>query len=193
MSPILQTLGNSSAYGYRAFAAIPGGDFESIATVTVGSGGASSISFTSIPSTYQHLQIRAMARGTQADVSDQIGIQFNSDTGSNYAIHQLGGNGSSVFSTGAGSQTKIVPAYITGGSTSANIFGVGVIDILDYANTNKYKTARGLSGYDRNGAGLTLLRSGLWLNTNAVTSIVCLPDSGSFVEYSSFALYGIKG
>ncbi len=169
------------------------GTFESIATATVDSSGASTISFSNIPQNYAHLQIRAIARGTQADASDQIGIQFNSDTGSNYAIHQVGGNGSSVFSTGGGSQTKIVPAYITGGSTSANIFGVGIIDILDYTNTNKYTTVRGLSGYDSNGAGLTLLRSGLWLNTNAVTSIVCVPDSGSFVQYSFFALYGIRG
>ncbi len=171
----------------------PAGAYESIAVATVPSGGAASITFSSIPQNYAHLQIRVMARGTQADVSDQIGIQFNSDTGSNYAIHQLGGSGSSTFATGGGSQTKIVPAYITGGSTSANIFGVGVIDILDYTNTNKYTTVRGLSGYDSNGAGYIILRSGLWLNTNSITSVVCIPDSGSFVQYSQFALYGIKG
>ena len=166
-------------------------DFESIATTTVVSN-VSSVTFSSIPATYTHLQIRAIARGTQADISDQIGIQFNGDTSANYVIHQFGGNGSIVFSGGNASQTRLVPAYIAGSSTAANIFGVGVINILDYANTNKYTTVRGLSGWDSNGAGYTILRSGLWLNTNAITSIVFTPDSGSFVQYSSFALYGIK-
>jgi hypothetical protein len=168
------------------------GDYESIATTTVGAGGVSSVTFSSIPSTYQHLQIRVTARGTQADVSDQIGIQFNSDTGSNYAIHQLGTNGSSAFATGGGTQTKIVPAYITGGNASANTFGAGIIDILDYANVNKNTTVRCLSGYDNSSSGYVILRSGLWVNTSAVSSITCLPDSGTFAQYSSFALYGIK-
>jgi len=78
-------------------AAAAAGDFESIATVTVGSGGASYAEFTSIPSTYTHLQIRTMARGTRADVGDGLILQFNGDTASNYSSHYLYANGASVF------------------------------------------------------------------------------------------------
>jgi hypothetical protein len=169
------------------------GAYDSIASTTVGAGGASSVTFSSIPSTYTHLQIRAIARGSQADASDQIGLRFNSDSGSNYAIHQMGSSGSSTFSTGGGSETKMVPGYVTGANSAANVFGAAVIDILDYANTNKYKTVKGLTGYDVNGGGLTIMRSGLWMNTAAITNIVCLPDSGVFAQYTSIALYGIKG
>jgi hypothetical protein len=78
---------------------------------------------------------------------------------------------------------------------SANIFSGFVIDILDYANTNKYKTIRYLSGYDANGSGRVGLGSGSWRSTSAVTSITLqgLEYSSNYKQYSSFALYGIKG
>jgi hypothetical protein len=69
------------------------------------------------------------------------------------------------------------------------------MDILDYANTNKYKTVRTLSGYDLNNATYGALRSysGLWMNTNAITSIKFYADGVNLAQYSQFALYGIKG
>ena len=169
------------------------GTFESIATATVDASGSSSITFSNIPQNYTHLQLRATARSSQADQSDQIGVRFNSDSNANYAFHQVGANGSSVFSTGAGSQTTLVPIYITGSSSAANVFGSGIIDILDYSSTSKNKTIRAISGYDNNSLGYSLLRSGLWINTSAISTITCAPDSGNFVQYSQFALYGIRG
>jgi hypothetical protein len=76
-------------------------------------------------------------------------------------------------------------------SSTASVFGGIVIDILDYANTNKYKTMRTLSGYDANGSGNVGLFSGLWMNTAAVTSINLLTFYDQYATYSSFALYGI--
>ena len=62
-----------------------------------------------------------------------------------------------------------------------------------YKRQSKYKTQRTLGGYDNNGAGVVGLSSGVWMNTNAVTSITFVPGGGTnFVQYSSFALYGIK-
>ena len=162
------------------------GDFESIATVSVGSGGAANVEFTSIPATYAHLQIRGIAR---AD-GNSATIQFNSDTGSNYAYHGFYGDGSSVTAFSGTSQTKS-DILIT--ASGANIFSATVLDILDYANTNKYKTTRSLSGTDANGSGFLTLVSGLWMNTNAITSIKLTPFAGNFAQYSHFALYGIKG
>ena len=170
-------------------------DYESIATVSVGSGGTSAAEFTSIPSTYTHLQIRGIARSTRTDLADGINMTFNSDTGSNYSWHYVRGDGGSAGAGGAASQTEILVSYdLAAANALANEFGVFVIDILDYSNTNKYKTTRHLAGNDRNGAGAVGLCSGNWRSTSAITSIKLKPYWGAYnwVQYSSFALYGIK-
>jgi len=164
--------------------------FESIATTTVGSGGVASISFTSIPSTYTHLQIRAIGRSSNT-VEDSL-YRFNSDTGANYALHLLVGDGSTAaaYNSTSATSTKGAP-YLTG---NTSIFGAGITDILDYANTNKYKTIRTLTGFDNNGGSYAQIQfySGLWQSTSAITSITITPTAGTYVQYSSFALYGVK-
>lgn len=172
--------------------------YESIATVTVGSGGSASVEFTSISADYTHLQVRGLVQTNRATYGrDVIFARFNGDTGNNYAFHLLQGDGSAPYATGGGTKNKI---EIEGAGTSAGgSFGAFVIDILDYKNTNKYKTLRALSGVDHNGTlagygGVINLVSGLWQNTNAVTSIKFEDDTGNtLLQYSSFALYGIKG
>jgi hypothetical protein len=126
---------------------------------------------------------------------DSLSIQFNSDTGSNYARHYLYGDGSSPYAGASTSQTSANIGAQGAALSGSNVFGVGVIDILDYTSTNKYKTVRCLSGDDRNGSGDIQLSSGLWMSTSAISSITLLAQTGSanFAQYSSFALYGIKG
>jgi hypothetical protein len=162
------------------------GDYESIATVTVGAGGSATVSFTSIPSTYAHLQVRALIKNTSTDTDAYI--QLNSDVNSVYR-HQLIGNGSNAS---ASANSGISYILLTPSSTPSSTFGVSVIDILDYKNTNKAKTIRALSGYDTNGGGLVGLGSALWTSTDAVTTIKLVPAGGNFAQYSHFALYGIK-
>jgi hypothetical protein len=120
-----------------------------------------------------------------------VQVTFNSDTTSgNYSFHRLVAEASSISAYGQSGLDNIV---LTAGATSnASIFASGILDILDYANTNKYKTTRSLSGVDANGSGFAQFMSGLWMNTAAVTSITILPNSDSFIQYSQFALYGIK-
>lgn len=171
------------------------GSYDSISTVTVGAGGASSIEFTSIPSTYTHLQIRGIARSTLGgSQGDWVNIQFNNDTASNYNWHLLYGDSSTStpFSTGGGNSSNVTTLVRASASNAtASVFGAGVIDILDYANTNKFKTVRSLTGFDSNTVGgLTGLASGAWRSTSAITSIKL--NTTSFVQYSTFALYGIK-
>ena len=179
--------------------------YESISTVTVGSSGSSSISFTSIPSTYTHLQIRYLAQTNRSLIIDDAFITINSDTtGANYYSHQLTGNGSSASASasagnGGGGQGLFWPyAFLGTASGSYNYWGVGVIDILDYANTNKYKTLRSLNGGDGNGASTSgyypsvNLDSAVWNSTSAINAIT-IKSNGNFSQYSSFALYGIKG
>jgi hypothetical protein len=171
--------------------------YESIATVTVGGGGAANIEFTSIPATYTHLQIRGILKGSDtADDRTSIVVQYNSDTGNNYARHLLGGNGSATFvdsvsSTTARAGVRLISSY----ASYASMFTTLVIDILDYANTNKYTTTRTLGGFDTNGGSFQemVLGSFLWSNTAAITTIKLVPGGGNFVQYSQLALYGIKG
>jgi len=178
--------------------------YESIATVTVGSGGSASVSFTSIPSTYTHLQIRGIAQGNRSLYSvDNMITRFNSDSGSNYNWHYIfGGYTSSpmVESGGSGSTTSMINIGLST-SVPGTSFTAIVMDVLDYANTNKLKTVRTLNGFDVNGTagegnfgGTICFNSGLWRNTNAVTSITFAPEVGTqFNQYTQFALYGIKG
>ena len=163
--------------------------YESIATVTVGAGGAADVTFSSIAATYTHLQVRGIARSTSTECD--VKVQLNSDTGSNYAYHRLYGTGSGTGADGSSSQTTMF--YCGRLPTAASTFGVDIIDILDYTNTNKYTTVRALMGWDGNGSGYISLASGLWMNTAAVTSIKLIPHSGNFAQYTQFALYGIKG
>jgi hypothetical protein len=167
--------------------------YDSIATVTVGAGGSATVTFSSIPSTYQHLQVRYIGRNSGGAQGHTL--NFNSDTGSNYAFHSLQGTGTAATATYNGvSQTTAPSGYLAPSTSGSNIFGVGVVDILDYQNTNKYKTVRTLSGEDENGAGLVGIYSNLWMSTSAITSITFTAQSGgSYTQYSSFALYGIKG
>ena len=170
----------------------PVGAYDSIATVTVGAGGATSVSFTSIPATYQHLQIRASF--TTSTGGQVISARLNSDSGSNYTLHSLIGNGSAAS---AGASTSASYATIFGrvvGTSATNPTAL-ITDILDYTNTNKNTTLRTLGGNDNNGSGELNFLSDLWLNTAAVTAIEISPYNGAvaFNQYSSFALYGIRG
>ena len=190
MSLILGILAQSAG------AAGGGTSYESIATFSVGSGGTANVEFTSIPSTYTHLQIRGIARKNGAS-NDTAGIlmTFNEDTASSYNTHYLQGDGSSAVAyTSGASRANIESIYFAGGGMTANTFGVQIIDILDYANTNKYKTTRQLSGVSSNASSAIdyiLFGSGLWRSTSAITSITL--TGNDFVQYSQFALYGIKG
>lgn len=169
--------------------------YESIATVTVSSA-TSTITISSIPATYEHLQVRVSGRSTGAYTYSSLYLNYNGDTGSNYTYHSLYGDGSSAASTGRGNETAIYAQNIAGANATANNFGALVIDILDYANTNKFKTTRSLGGYDNNGSGTPIgtisLNSGAWRNTVAINSITFATD-GNFAVNTRIALYGIKG
>ena len=167
----------------------PATSYESISTVTVGAGGSSSISFSSIPSTYKHLQIRFSANNAS---NQNIFLRFNGDTtGANYTRHYLYGDGSSAASGGNVSDGQLSIGYT---SLAANVFGAGIVDILNYASTSINKTIRSLAGYDQNGSGLVVLYSGVWSKTpEAITSISIYSTSSNINQYSHFALYGIKG
>lgn len=170
--------------------------FESIATAT-GTGSSGTITFSSIPSTYKHLQIRAVVRTTDfATGGVDVFLQFNGVTTSSYAYQNLSGinpGGGTPLSNGSITQPQILTFRGLRNSNLSGTLGVGVCDIFDYASTSKTKSVSCFTGYDYNGTGWVGLKSGFLNSTSAVSSITLSVSGTSFSSVSSFALYGIKG
>lgn len=168
--------------------------FESIATAT-GTGSSSTITFSSIPSTYQHLQIRAIMRSTEASANTNVYLRTNNDSGTNYVHHRILGDGSSVAAFANTSQTQIFIGGAPAASTASNILSVAIIDVHDYASTSKYKTVRVFFGRNSNNQYTEniILSSGLWMSTSAIDSLQFNLSNPNFSTQTSIALYGIKG
>ena len=118
---------------------------------------------------------------------------FNSEGGSYYKSHFLRGNGATATAgvvAGATSFNDFMRGISN--SQSAGLFSVVIMDILDYANTNKNKTFRALEGTDVNGSGNVGMTSGVFLLNSAIHTITINPSGGTAIAGSSFALYGIK-
>ena len=173
-----------------------GGDFESIATVTVGGGGSTAMTFSSIPGSYEHLQIRGIIGDAGDTTIRTLVMRLGSgslDTGSNYRDHSLIGKGSSASAATTATTTLELQNTVVG--TTASTFGAFVIDILDYANTSKNTTVRLLHGADINGSGRVVVSSGLYLSTSAIDTLSLGSRSGfagTMKQHSTAALYGIK-
>ena len=167
---------------------ILGGSYESIATITPYTT-TTTVTFSSIPSNYTHLQIRATAASSTSAAN--MTIRFNGDTAANYSSHYISANGTAVVSGGQGGGTYILGPVVT--NTASSYTGI-IMDILDWNNTNKYKTTRIISGADLNGSSNWLdFESGSWRSTGAITTITFTVGGTTFAANSHWALYGIKG
>jgi hypothetical protein len=164
-----------------------------------GTGSSSTISFTSIPSTYKHLQIRGTIKYDGAGATGAgIDLRFNSDSTAVYAAHYMYGDGSTVSAAGVANSNEIFSGYFGVQATATNVVGTIIIDIHDYANTSKFKTTRTFGGSDYNytgsNPGYLGLNSGLWRSTSAISSLqLSSGGSGNFTTQSTFALYGMVG
>lgn len=170
-----------------------GGPYELISTTVLSSSG--SISLTSIPQGYKHLQLRVVARTTASQVPDQLFIRANNDTTADrHGWHYLNGNGSSVTSgNGTTNETGIRMQMITGANATTNSFGAVVVDILDYSSTTKNKTFRSLGGYTSASGSEVGLSSGFYESTNAITQLDVFGLFLAFAAGTRVSLYGIKG
>lgn len=159
-----------------------------IASNTVGSGGVSSVSFSSIASTYTDLLIKISSRATAVTVTAKI--SFNGVT-TNLTSRQIYGDGSAASSL---SSASVIESYGTTNASSytANAFASADIYIPNYTSSN-YKSVSVDSVTESNQTDtLMAMAAGLWSATNAITSITLTPNSGNFAQYSTFYLYGIK-
>lgn len=188
MSLFLLGILNAQAAGGAA------GAYDLLETQVLSSS-ASSVTFTGLGSysDYKHLQIRATYKEDATGFySGLLRVQFNSDSGSNYASHRLNGTGSTVSSGALTSQTSIDALRSPTTDVTAGAFGGGVIDILDFSSASKNTTLRSLSGFAAEGVSIGLL-SGLYISTSAITSISLIPAFGTnIVTGSRFSLYGVK-
>jgi hypothetical protein len=167
--------------------------FESIATVT-GTGSSSTVTFSSIPSTYKALQIRT---NFIVSAATTVWIQFNGDAfpNTNYVRHGIVGSFSAATAYGNTGQYWMPFAGMSGGQIGTTVYPTAaIVDILDYTSTAKNKTFRAISGTEFNNTGGEVdLTSGVWLSTAAITSITIGNSSTANLSTSStFALYGVK-
>jgi len=162
-----------------------------ISTITVGSGGAASIDFTSIPATYTDLFVQISLRSNYANPYSNPIVRFNGAT-TNYSGKQLLGNGATASSSGMNYTDGIDLPTMPAATNTANVFGSAGLYIPNYASAN-YKSVSNEGGEEFNSAtAYLMLVAGLWSNTAAINQVTIVDKLGSLVQYSSATLYGIK-
>ena len=161
-----------------------------IASSTVGAGGAASITFSSIPSTYTDLLIKTSLRNSGGQ--NNASLTFNSDSGSNYSYKALQGSGSAVTSFGGTSQTQAYGLLENDSSYTANTFASTDFYIPNYAGSNQKSTSSDSVQETNATAAYSFFLAGLWTGTSAISNIVVNAVNGTFAQYSTAYLYGIK-
>lgn len=168
--------------------------FEQISTTILGSN-TTSVTFSSIPSTYKHLQVRMVVQDTAGAGLVTNGMRINGDGAANYSTHWVRGTGTTSTVTGSDTGSSYM-VYNTSSTGVAGSFTLYIIDLYNYANTSTFKTMRMLMGMGQTSANGTNvgLHVGNWRNTAAVSSLTFLEVGGNaFITGSRFSLYGISG
>lgn len=208
MSPILDSIGSVKGFGWGAFASSIS-SYEFVATVVATTSNITQITFSSIPSTYRHLEIRYFGHtNNNTNTNASAALTFNGDTSSNYtrnadnAYLVPSGGG---YREGSASATSVAAIYATLGGTyssdQTNSWNPGVIYIQDYASTNKGKACSIIGGVHYNyvhgndslDAAIVRLDYGFWKNTTSVINRIDIITSGyNFTTNTRFSLYGVK-
>lgn len=157
--------------------------YEPIASVTLSVHGL--VDFTSIPSNYTDLVIAVMAKSNQAS-GTTLYMRFNSDTGTNYSITRLRGDGSAASSNRGANLTYLTPANL---SAESGEFSTYIINVMNYANANVYKT---ILASGANSESDVRRAVGLWRDLTAISTIRVSSTVGGLEAGSTASLYGIK-
>jgi hypothetical protein len=170
--------------------------FTKIAAVTVGSGGASSIDFSSIPSTYTDLCLEVSSRTAGSFLAAELRLTFNGNS-ANYSWRRLQSNVSAASSDSNTTYGGVYNQLILLGSNNANsstsnTFGNASIYVPNYASSNYKSLSSDLVSENNATEAYATFVAGLWSNTSAITSLSLTSNGGNFVQYSTAVLYGIK-
>ena len=163
------------------------GTYKLISSVTVGSGGASSIDFTSIPQTYTDLVLKVSSRMTNGSNNDLIYLTLNSST-SSFTTRWLYGSGSG---TSSATDARLL-GWTSNYNDTANTFGNAEVYIPNYTGSNYKSVSWDGVGENNATAAEASLSAQLWSNTAAITSVSLVPGAGTFVQYSTAYLYGVE-
>jgi hypothetical protein len=190
MTPVLGIIASANQSG-RTTAV---GNYFALATIQL-SATTASITFSGIPSDYQHLEIRSMLRTTGSNNGGTGStLNFNADTNlANYTYHRLLGNGSSISTYGQASGDY--PIFTVAGGSLSNSFGSAIVRIPDYASAVKFKTAAVRNAVDFNNTSPSAVvghYSQTWRNTAPITTITIIPASESLATNSIITLFGVK-
>jgi hypothetical protein len=162
-------------------------------TYTVGSGGISSVSLTSIPATFTDLVVKISARTNRSSVTDGLGYYYNSDTTSaRYTGKQLTSTGTAAQSTSYNPYND-ENIYVSGNTATASTFSATELYIPNYAGSNQKTSSVDSTGENNAAPSFMNIGAALYNQTTAITSITFIPITGTLImEYSTFTLYGIK-
>ena len=168
---------------------------EAIATTYL-EADAASITFSSIPSTYEHLQLRCSLHAANASTYEQVWLQFGTggvvDTGSNYSMQGMRANSTSPSPRADVAITKIYVFYMASGSQNAANSSLMVTDLFNYSSTTKKKVTQSVLQFNGSSSGYyySTVYCGSWTNTGAVSDIKITPSSGNFGRGTTITLYG---
>jgi hypothetical protein len=164
-----------------------------IATYTVSGTSTTTFTFSNIPQTFTHLELRVNGKSARTDLTnDSLYFRLNGDSGNNYTLHGFEGSGSAI-SVASVINVGVFIGYASGNAvTQTNMFSPNLLTFVDYTNTNKNKVVRTICGQDFNGSGNATEFTGMWINTAAITSISVIANIGSFISGMRADLYGIS-
>lgn len=169
--------------------------YQLISSVTVGSGGAATIEFTSIPQTYTDLCLKFSTRGVGSYDVIQTSIYFNSNTSSIYSQRNLQGYNGAPYSASTSPQGNFILQYSQAALSTASSFGSGEMYIPNYTSTTTNKSVSWDTVAENNSTSgyMLALTAGLFASTNAITSISLATNGvGNWAQYSTAYLYGIS-
>ena len=163
-----------------------------IETIEVGSGGAASIEFTSIPQDGVDLVLVLSARSDQATTATSATVNFNSDTGGNYTFIRLTGDGSSATSYTAAATAIYFTYSVTGSTATSNTFGNSSLYISNYTSSSAKSISQDGVNENNSTASRQTITAQSWSGTSAISTITLATFNNNFVQYSTASLYKIS-
>lgn len=153
-----------------------------------------SVTFSSIPNTYAHLELWLSVRTTKTNTLQDYVFQFNGDTSASYRLGEYWVRGSQTAPSALSVTSNLNYGFAgqgLGDTAGANFFAASLMQINDYASTNKYKTTDSLTGNQNSTDGFAIWYSNVWEKTSAINSITIYPTTDSFKTNCYFTLFGV--